>query len=481
MAERLKKVIVRKKIIKKRDKVELTSAELLEIKRWILTGSFTKEFYSDVNKIDMNKIHLLKKASFSNPKELTRMMLDNNQIVIKKDTLLLSLVFLSMGSFQAKHEFRLSFSKIVKTPNDLYKFLSLMKRYRGMGSIIHLVIKKWFITNDVHYLERMFVGEPSRHGWSGQDIIRLIKPKPRDKKESLLFKWLSKDEIGFNDLQSYKSFLPLVYYSEQLRNNTNITDVSSIIESNKFNYKMIPGNVYRSRKLIDSILSLMTDEELLSYSHGRLYIPGVADNLKDRINLILKEKRKIKVDIIEAIKLVNNIVAASSIDINTIMNLETIIGEEVKSRINSSKAVHIIDMSADMFIAKSPASNLPPAVIASIISSSSKEVYSFSGAEKFNNSIREIIEAEGATENFNKLRPLSLKSPDTIFVWTNRKYLGNIEKDISELKAKNISSNICLINLGEGKISNKNHRYFVINGYNKKTKRLMKLVERGMV
>ena len=480
MAERLKRVIVRKKVIKKRDKVELTPTELLEIKIWILTGSFSKEFYSDVNIIDMNKIHLLKRASFSNPKELTRMMLDNNQIVMKKDTLLLTLIFLSMGSFQAKHEFRLSFSKIVKTPNDLYKFLSLMKRYRGMGSIIHLVIKKWFILLDINYLERMFVGEPSKYGWSGQDIIRLIKPKPRDKKESLLFKWLSKGEIGFNERRDYQEKLPLIYYYEQLRTNTNTAPISSIIESFGLESNMIPGNAYRDKDTINSILESKTDEELLSYSNGRLYVDGVVDNLNDRINSILKEERKLNIDIIETIKLANNMVAAS-VNTSTIMNLETIIENQVKSKMDTSKSVHIIDMSADMFIAKPPASNIPPAVIASIISSSSKRVYDFNGAEKFNHSMREIIEAEGAINPSYKLKPLSLDSPDTIFVWTNKKYLGNIEKELGMLKAKNITSNICLINLGEGKISNKNHRYFVINGYNIKTKKIMRLIERGMI
>jgi len=480
LAEHLKRVIVRRKAIKKRDKIELTSIELKEIKKWILTGSFTNVFYSDTNIIDMDKIYLLKRASFSNPKELTKIMLDNNQIVVKKDTLFLTLIFLSMGSFQAKHEFRLSFSKIIKTPNDLYRFLSLVKRYRGMGSIIHLVIKKWFILHDVNYLEKMFVGEPSKYGWSGQDIIRLIKPKPRDKKESLLFKWLSKGEIGFNEKIEYKEKLPLIYYYEQLRTNTNTTPINSIIENFGLESNMIPGNIYRDKDTLNLLLKAKTDEELLIYSYNKLYNNDLIDILNERINLILKENRKLNIDIIETIKLANNMVTFS-IDINTIMNLETIIENQVKSKMDTSKSVHIIDMSVSMFMVAPPASNIPPAVIASIISSASKRVYSFSGAEKFNHNIRQIIEAEGVTENSNSLKPLTLNSPDTIFVWTNRSYLGDLEKDLSELKVKNITSNICLINLGEGKISNKKHRFFVINGYNKKTKKIMKLVEKGMI
>lgn len=481
MAERVKKVIVRRKAIKKRDKVELTPTELAEIKRWILTGSSSNEFHSDINIVDMNKIHLLKRASFSNPKELTRTMLDNNQIVIKKETLLLTLVFLSMGSFQAKHEFRLSFSKIVKTPNDLYKFLSLMKKYRGMGSIIHLVIKKWFITHDVHSLEKMFVGEPSRHGWNGQDIIRLIKPKPRDKKESLLFKWLSKGEIVFNDIPDYKERLPLIYAYEMFRNNNWVEPIPDLIEKFAFKPAYLPGNVKRTSDVLKKILEDKTDEEIFSYIHGRLFIEQLVYHFSDRVNSILKEDKPINSDVIEMIRLVDQMIN-TSIDTPIIMNLESLIKRQIKNKLNlNTDITHIIDKSSEMFNRDWQYLNAPPAVIASVLTSSSRDVYTFGGAKLNKGNIREIVEAEGGVEQVSMIKSMKLNDPKTIFVWTNRSYLGNIEKSLSNLKSNNITSKVCLINLGEGKISNKNHRYFVINGYNKNTKRLMRLIERGMM
>ena len=485
MAEHLKKVIVRRKAIKKRDKVELTPIELKEIKRWILTGSFTKEFHTDINKVDMSRIHLIKRASFSNPKELTRMMLDNNQIVIKKETLLLTLIFLSMGSFQAKHEFRLAFSKIIKSPFDLYQFLSLMKKQRGMGSIIHLVIKKWFIIRDEHYLEKQFVEEPSRFGWSGQDVIRLIKPRPRGRKESLLFKWLSKGEIGFNDQRDYETYLPLVYVYEQFRNNTWTEPIPDLIKKFKFKPAYLPGNVHRTSEVIKKVLEEKSDEEIFSYIQGRLFIEQLVYHFSDRVNSILKEDKPINTDVIDMIKLVDQMIDAS-IDTNIIMNLESLIKRQIKNKLNKSDdIVHFIDKSADMFNREWQYLNAPPAVIASVVSSSSKEVYTFNGAKIHKGNIREIVEAEGGIEQANSIKNIKLNSPKTIFVWTNRSYLGNIEKSLSMLKANNITSSVCLINLGSGKLSNKDHRYYVINGYNtgynKRTKKIMRLIERGMV
>ena len=260
MPDSKKKVVVVRRSTKKRDVVSLSTTELREVKRWILTGSFSKEFYSDVNKIDLSRVHLIKRAAFSDVEEINRIMLNNSQIVTKPETLLLTLVFLSMGSFHAKKTFKTSFEKIVKTPNDLYLFLSLAKKYRGMGSIIHLAIKKWLSSHDVHALERAFVEEGARYGWSGQDIIRIIKPKPRNKEESLIFKWLVTGKISSNDSTEYSRRLPLISLYEEFRNNTFNEPIVDLMEHNNFPPTAIPGNVFRSKDILLKVLDSKTDE-----------------------------------------------------------------------------------------------------------------------------------------------------------------------------------------------------------------------------
>lgn len=481
MLEHKKKVVIIKKTTKKREVISLTPTDLKEIKRWILTGSFDKEFYSDLNKIDLSKIHLIRKAAFTNVEELTKIVLDNSQIVTKPETLLLSLVFLSMGNFHAKKIFRTAFQKIVKSPNDLYLFLSLVRKYRGMGSIIHLVIKQWFISHDVHFLERAFVGEGAKYGWSGQDIIRIIKPKPRNKIESLIFKWLAKGEIGFNDKIDYENNLPLICLYEKLRNNSFNKPVTDLIDEFNFDPSAIPGNVIRSKDVLYKVLDSKTDDEFFRYIKSRIFLQGMEDYLSTRLVDILKEKRTLKIDVIELLSLLNTLISAS-VNMNTVMVLQDIIREKIKSLSGTKDdVVHLIDMSNNMFCSIDPFLLISPAVIASNASASSNNVFSFNGVRR-SKDIRAIMEAEGGLETENHIKAAKLNFvPNAIFIWTNRKYLHDIERSVSKLKAENITTNVCLISLSESKLSNSNNRFFTIHGYNSRTKKIMRLVERGIL
>lgn len=485
MIEKSKRVIVRRKAIKKRDKTELTLLELKSIKQWILTGSFSRNIYLDLNYIDLSKIYLLKKAVFTNVDELSKLMLNNSQIAIKKEPLILTLIFLSMGNFHAKKIFKSSFNKIIKSPNDLYHFLSLVKKYRGMGSIIHLVIKRWINSRDVHELERIFIEEPSKYGWSGQDIVKLIKPKPRNKIENYIFKWLSKGKIDFNDKNDYKNLLPLIYLYEQFKNNSYEEPISNLLDKFNFKASIIPGNVHRSHETIIKILKEKTDEELFKYVSNKLFNNDIVEYFGNRLKTILKDNININVDIITELALANYMVNFP-IDANIIMNLETLIEKQVKEKRETiDNVVHIIDMSNDMFKRDFPYTQVSPAIIASVITSRYKEVWTFNGIRKRNNSIRGIIEAEGKYEFISHIKPKKFKNAKAIFVWTNREYLGNIEKSLSILKENNLEAKVCLVNLGKGKISSNSNRYFTINSYNSgycnNTKKVIKLIERGLM
>jgi hypothetical protein len=480
MLDYKKKVVVVKRPAKKRDDIGLTSGDLIEVKRWMLTGSFTNEFYSDTNKIDVSKIYLLKRAAFSNVEEITKIMLDNSQIVTKKETLLLTIVFLSMGSFHAKKVFKTNFNKIIKSPNDLYHFLSLVRKHRGMGSIIHLSIKKWLISHDVHALERAFVEEGARYGWSGQDIIRIIKPKPRNKEESLIFKWLAKDKISFCDDEEYKTRLPLIHLYEKFRKYKFDEDIVSLIEEHNFSPTAIPGNVYRTKSIILKVLDSKTDEEFLFYVKTRLFLEGINEYISNRLKKIIKEDHELMIDTIELISLLN-IFISSRVNISTISLLEYIIEKKIKHHQETrDTTVHLIDMSMEMFMSVDPFFQVTPAVIASVSSSSSSNVFTFGGAKRTNN-LRAIMEAEGVQERVSYIKPLNLNfEPKNIFIWTNVKYLNGLEKSISKIKKENPNSHVCLISLSKGRTSTPNRNFYTIYGYNANTKKMMRLIERGV-
>ena len=479
----VRKVVVRKKTGNNKEKVGITYEELNQLRQWVLTGSFTNELNSDQNKIDLSKLYLIRRAVFSEPQQLNKTLLDYSLIAVKRDTLFLVLIFLSFGNFQAKKYFKESFNKIVKTPNDLYKFFSLLKRYRGMGSIIHYVVKKWFDNHDIRDLERMFVLERSKYNWSGQDIIRLIKLKPSDKKEGLFLKWLAKDGIDFNDQQDYSKLLPLIYAYETMRHKKNDVSIQKITEQLDFDYKAIPSNVARTKDMTKKILSSKDISQTLHFLKKRYRDGEVVSSVSKRLDELRKNQGTLMIDVIDQLSIyegmINNGLSTKIID-----DMSYFIELKLKE-MKLEDVVSIVDMNDNMYNKTNNYFGIIPAIIASVLSSSHKNVFTFSGKEKLNLSNREILEAEGTLEtavgiNIDKIGKKIKTHPKNIIVWTSRNYLKYLEKDIKILSMIYKKSNVCLVNMGNAKIKDKDPNYFVINGFNKNTKKLIRLVEKGM-
>ena len=483
-----KKVIIHKKMNRnKKSGIVITDKEYNMIKNWMITGSFSNNFFSDKNKLDTSKLFLLRRAILADANKVQNIMLNNSLIAVNKDTLVITLVLLSNGNFNAKKAFKDSFNKIIKSPNDLYKFLFILKKYRGIGSLIHTTIKKWISNHDVNSLEKMFVEERSKYSWSGQDLIRIIKPKPRDKKESLLFKWIVKNEISEIDISDYQRYLPLIYFYERLRINAVYPEeleknIGENIGKYKLSSMMIPGNVYRTDNILEKLLDLKSPEELVKYSKNHLKEPIVIKYLTKVLSDHLSKEDKLNINVLELLSIYNNIILEN---IETPVSLITILDQAISYQLKtthdvSDKSFHIIDMSEKMFASKNNVINTTPAVIASIMSRG-RPSYSFSGNKIKRETINSVYEAEGKLENSYKINlnriNLVINSLDinTIFVWTNTKYLNEIEKELEYFGKK-----CCLVNLGDYFLKTKDNDYYTINGFNFTTRKFIKLIEKTL-
>jgi len=479
----IRKVVVKRKIGNNREKVGITYEELNQLKQWVLTGSFTNELCSDQNKIDFSKLYLLRRAVFSEPRQLNKILLDYSLITTKKDTLFLVLIFLSSGNFQAKKCFKESFNKIIKTPNDLYKFFSLLKRYRGMGSIIHVAVKNWFNSTDIRLLERMFVLERSKYSWSAQDVVRLIKLKPTDKKEGLLLRWLAIDGIDFNDQQDYLNYLPLVHAYETMRHRKNDISIQEMMSKLQFDYKAIPSNVSRTKSLTKKILETKNITQQLHFLKKRYRDGEAISAVSKGLDELRKNQGTLSMDVIDQLsiyeEMINNRISTKILD-DMLYFIELKLKE-----MNRENVISIVDMNTNMYNKKNSFFGITPAVIASALSSSHERVFTFSGREKLNTTDREILEAEGTLEtikhiNIDKIGKEIKEHPKNIIIWTNREYLKDLEKDVKILSMIYKKSNVCLMNMRNAKLKNRDPNYYVINGFDKNTKKLIKLVEKGM-
>ena len=487
MAEqpRKKKVIVHKKMNAEREKKGMSKKDLDVIKKWIITGSFSNNFDSDKNKLDLSKLFLIRRAANYEPYELRHLVLSYSKIAVNKDTLLLSMVFLSMGSFQAKKEFRHCFTQLIEDLNDIYRFLFLMRRYRGIGSVIHTEIKTWIKHHDIVALERMFIEQRAKHTWTSKDLLRIIKPKPRDKKESLLFRWVVKDEISDSDLIDYEQYLPLVCFYEKIRyNKLTEEEISSklykYIGKGKFTSLMIPGNVYRTEGLLEKLLEFKYNHELVRYAKNHLTEPIVANALRQALLDLMVVHNTLQVSALELMSLYD---LAVELRINNPIDFLSVLDSYIYTKLQITRDMrgddlHIIDMSEKMYSVKNPVTRTTPAVIASVMTRQNDNVYSFSGNKIDRKSIQATFEAEGIIEeksriNLNKLN-LIMNSKDVkkIFIWTNTKYLNELDVDLEYFGKR-----CCLINMGDGILSKKDNSYYTINGFNFSTKKLIKLFE----
>lgn len=251
------------KIYKKKNplcncKVDYSIEDIKAIKKWILTGSFNNCFYSDKNKIDKSKLCLLEKIISIIPEKIEEIVIENKDLIVNKTTVFITLAYLSNGNFSAKKRFKILFDKVIITPLDLYEFINITKKIRGFGQCVQTAIQEWFKHHDVHSLERMVVEYPNGSNWSMRDVLRIFRPKPRDKKENALFKWIS---TGFLDIEYEKDFPLISAYNTFKTNQTK--NLSHLIKEYKFNNRMIPANYERRSIDWELLYSNMTKREAL--------------------------------------------------------------------------------------------------------------------------------------------------------------------------------------------------------------------------
>lgn len=483
--QQVKKVVVRKKYSNGKEKVGITYEELLSIRQWVLTGSFSKEFNSDLNCIDLSKLFLIRRAAFTEPHQLNKILLDYSTTALKKETLFIILVMLSSGSFQSKKCFKDSFNKIIKTPNDMYRLFSILRKHRGLGSVVHTTVKKWFSNHDIHELERMFVSDRAKYNWSSKDVIRLIKPKPRNKQENLIFKWITTGGISDSNLLDYKTHCPLIYLYEQLRTGEPNNGMFSFAIEHDFTQSMVPGNAIRPEFFKEWLLENKSTEDLLYYYKNNSLDPSVKKIVNKKLLNLEESKGTLNMSLVEMISVVE--VMIDSFESNSSLSImDDLISDKIKKTANHDEhSVHVIDMSPTMFNKLLPPLKIPPSAIATLSASKSKNIISFTGNKRTDYSERSLIGAEGVQGastriNIDKVSDCVTSKTKTIFIWTNTTYTKSIERDMMILKTIHKDINICFMNMGKSKLTEKDYDYYVIDGFNKDTKKLIRLVERGM-
>ena len=257
--------------------------DLVALRRWLLTGSESNLFYQNKEELTEKNVKILTEMVAKNPVAVAEEIVYASNHGINNHTPLLALVYLSMGNEVAKARFRAIFNSIVRTASHLYEFMEYTKGLRGFGKLIHSVVDVWMKSKEIPNLEYQFVKYQNRYNWTGRDVLRKIKPVPRDTIESNLFAWMTGKQMI-----AETACLNLVGIYETLKKgNLDEKDVVKAILDYNLTHEMIPANIVRTKGIWEALFQKMPVTATLR-NLANLTNKGVFTNL-DNLK-ILEEK-----------------------------------------------------------------------------------------------------------------------------------------------------------------------------------------------
>ena len=453
-----------KRIYKKRIN-KITYNEFSTIKRWLLTGSFNNKFYDDES-IDTSKLFLVRKAVMTEADALANTILSYKPIAIKKESLFIAFILLSSGNYQAKKVFKRIFNKFIISADDLFLFFSLIKKYRGFGSLIHATVKQWFKNKPVSELERMFTETNAKYNWQIKDILNLVRIQPRDKKETLLLNYFKGNKE--NNIQSYDKILPLVYIIETLKSNNAVVLENDYYIKYNFTRELFPSNYIITKDEYSYLLKNLSNDNLILKLKKKYNISEYVDEFYNRFE---DKKYNTNLSITELVSITNYLTEKGA-STKLISKMLEVIYYKFKFIKTKKNILNITDMSEEMFA--TTLKHITPAVIASINSSYSDKIFTFSGKERVFIDKLSVLESEGRSEEISEVnyKLLSYKDLTKIIVWTNKQDLTRLEKSLIKMKEIHPKLNIYLFNLNKSKIK-PNDYFYTINGYNYKILKLI--------
>jgi 60 kDa SS-A/Ro ribonucleoprotein len=189
-----------------------------------------------------------------------------------------------MGNDSAKILFKRIFNRVVRTASMLYEFMEYTKGLRGFGKLIHTAIDGWISSRDVKNLEYQFLKYQNRYNWTGRDVLRKIKPIPRNVTESNLFAWMS----GRDRVDGKGEDLKLVEIYEKLKAGVNEDEAVKAILDFNLTHEMIPANIARTAKVWDALYHKMpitaTMRNLANLTDKGIFVPANLDILEERFS-----------------------------------------------------------------------------------------------------------------------------------------------------------------------------------------------------
>src|SRR3989338_3409287 len=181
----------------------------------LTVGRFGDTFYASKPRLEDEAKGVLVEARVSDPEFLTRAILYGREKGLLTDAPILGLAILSGGGAKAKHLFEKIFARVVRTPDDLRKFVTLCNSgtvpgVKTLGGYRRSAVKAWVSTLSGYHAVKY--GSAASKGFTLQDIVALTHPKVADAAVAERLGWLKR---GRKALGSNRKLNPQIRAAEE--------------------------------------------------------------------------------------------------------------------------------------------------------------------------------------------------------------------------------------------------------------------------
>ncbi len=155
----------------------------------------------------------------------------------------LGLAILSAGGGRTKDLFEKVFTRVVKTPDDLRSFVTIVKSGKiagrnGLGGMTVEPVRKYLASmSEYHALK---YGSANSEGLTLRDIIRMAHPKPADAATSERFGWLTQ---GKEKLTDNEELNPQIRAFEALKTAATEDEQISLVKQGRLPYEVVVPSV----------------------------------------------------------------------------------------------------------------------------------------------------------------------------------------------------------------------------------------------
>jgi 60 kDa SS-A/Ro ribonucleoprotein len=178
---------------------------------------------------------------------------------------------------------------VCRTGSTLLQWVAMVDQFRGWGSGLRNALRKWYEDKEIEAVAYQILKYRQRAGWTHRDILRKVKPKPRDARWNALYSYIAK---GLTHTE-----LPSQVHAYEAIWNSNPTPpmIKSLVKEHRLSMDMLPNTLQSDPRIWKAILphqplgnlmrnlATMTRVGALKPMGGT--IPPICDRLTSRVEL----------------------------------------------------------------------------------------------------------------------------------------------------------------------------------------------------